>query len=1193
MSIVSTRIREEREYRGISEQLQKGKTAANPHPARLTGLSEGARAAFYRETIRDIRAEGGKGPLIVVPDEKEGIRLQNALTALGCRVLVYPFRDLMLHNIASSHEYEQERIAVLCSVLTGDYDAVIATPDAALQFTIPAELLAASIRRVSFDRPCDPAETVNWLVSVGYVRTEMVDGVGQFAVRGGILDIFPPDCEHPVRMELFDDEIDVMGIFDVISQRKIEDITSFTMAPARELVLSSERRKILSDTVLSLKKKASSEQAKEIFSEELEEIGGGGELRFLDKYVSVVYPERRTLLSYFPAGTPVFVQEYAACSDRIEAYEWHDRQAVEELLSSGALTGPLAVFGQDGTDFDAWLSGHNGVIVDAFASSLNDIRLSGLFSFRSRQTVSYGESFPLLTEDLKGFLSAGTDVVILTENEIMAKNLKTMLSEQANIGTVVTKDADSVPGGVPVILYGLNIPGYELPDTRFAVMSTYPKGSGFSRVISPRKKLRSKKSAQEKIMSYADLTEGDYVVHVNHGIGMYLGLQTVTVDGVTRDFVKIQYAGNDMLYLPCNQLDAISKYIGARSEDGTLKLSKMGGGDWVKSKSRVKAAAKEMAKELIKLYAARERKKGFAFDRDDEMQSEFEAAFPYEETDGQLTAVREIKEDMERSRPMDRLLCGDVGFGKTEVALRAAFKAVQSGKQVAVLVPTTILAMQHYQTFLSRMRGFPVNVDMISRFRTQKQQEATIRALRRGEVDILVGTHRLISNDISFRDLGLVIVDEEQRFGVAAKEKLKQMTENVDVLTLTATPIPRTLNMAMSGIRDMSILEEAPGDRLPVQTYVLEYDDLIIGEAIRKELRRGGQVFYLFNRVETIDYVAGKVRQLAPEARIAVAHGQMDKEMLSDIWRGMLAGEIDILISTTIIESGVDVPNANTLIIENAERLGLAQLHQIRGRVGRSSRRAYAYFTYPKGMSLTDIATKRLSAIREYTEFGSGFKVALRDLEIRGAGNLLGAEQHGHIDTVGYDLYMKLLNEAVLEEKGEKKEKRPECTVDLNINAYIPESYIKTAGQRIEAYKKIALIENDEDYRDIIDELLDRYGNVPQPVSDLIQISYIRVLGGIAGMTKIEHKGGFIVIYPLRMDAKVWSRLVASYPGRLGINMSITPYAVYKIGKGDFPLEVLLDLFKKYIQIEKENTVESGGNASYNQNNTNLKGSNK
>ncbi len=1174
MSILTTRIRAEREYQSILEGLKKGASAPHPHPMCLTGLSEGARTAFCRELIRDAKDICGSAPLILVPDEKEGVRLQNALTALGCRVPVYPFRDLMLHDIASSHEYEQERIGVLCAVLSGECDAVIATPDAALQFTVPAEILRGAVRTVSIDRPCDPDQTVEWLTSNGYVRTETVEGVGQFARRGGILDIFPPECEHPVRMELFDDEIDVMGIFDVLTQRKIEDISSFTMSPARELILSPERKQILLSTVTGLMKKAKEVRARDVFSAELEAITSGTELRFLDKYVSVVYPERKTLLSYFPADVPVLVVEYPACAERIRSYEWHDRQTVEELITEGTLSSALAVFGGDITDFNAFLTDHNGVIADSFASSVPEIRLSGLFSIQTRQTVSYGESFPLLCEDLKAFLRVRTDTVILTENEVMAKNLRTLLLEKEGITAEIGKDADNVKTGIPFILYGINLPGYELVQARFAVLSTYPKGAGNTRAVSRTKKLHSKKSAQERVMSYADLSEGDYVVHINHGIGQYLGLQTVTVDGITRDYVKIRYAGTDSLYLPCNQLDTISKYIGARAEDGTVKLSKMGGTDWVRSKARVKAAAKEMAKELITLYATRERKKGFAFYKDDEMQAEFEAAFPYEETEGQLTAVREIKGDMERSRPMDRLLCGDVGFGKTEVAIRAAFKAVQSGKQVAVLVPTTILAMQHYQTFLSRLRGFPVNVDMISRFRTPKQQEATLRGVRRGEVDILVGTHRLISADVSFHDLGLVIVDEEQRFGVAAKEKLKQMTENVDVLTLTATPIPRTLNMAMSGIRDMSILEEAPGDRMPVQTYVLEYDDLIIGEAIRKELRRGGQVFYLYNRVETIEAVAARVREMAPDARIAVAHGQMDKEVLSDIWRGMLVGEIDVLVSTTIIESGVDVPNANTLIIENADRLGLSQLHQIRGRVGRSSRRAYAYFTYPKGMVLTDVAAKRLGAIREYTEFGSGFKVALRDLEIRGAGNLLGAEQHGHIDSVGYDLYMKLLNEAVLEEKGEKKEKKPECTLDVNINAYIPETYIRSTGLRIEAYKKIALIENDDDYRDVIDELLDRYGNVPQTVSDLIQISHLRVLAGAAGMAKIEQKGNFFLIRPVRVDVKVWSRLVAEYPGRIGINMSIDPYVVYRVGKGDFPLDVLLDLFKKYIQIEKENRVE-------------------
>jgi len=802
---------------------------------------------------------------------------------------------------------------------------------------------------------------------------------------------------------------------------------------------------------------------------------------------------------------------------------------------------------------------------------MNGKKLSGAYSFITKQTVSYFEKFSLLLEDLSSYIQNRYRIVILTESEQKSKVLLNMLSDAGVPAIMGLREGTDLTGGVPCLINDCIVSGFELTVSKFVCLSLRANsGLNTKDTYKKNKKKKSKKSAQEKILSYADLTEGDYVVHDVHGIGQYIGLHTLTLDGITKDFVKIVYAGNDMLYLPCTQLDSIAKYIGARSEDGTLKLSKMGGKEWDKAKYKVKKAAKDMAKELIALYAERLRKKGIAFDKDDAMQSDFESGFEYEETDGQLAAINEIKTDMEQSYPMDRLLCGDVGFGKTEVALRAAFKAVNSSKQVAILVPTTILALQHYQTICSRMRGFPVKIDMLSRFVTPKQQAEAIRRVRRGETDIIVGTHRLLSKDIEFKSLGLIIIDEEQRFGVAHKEKLKQMTKNVDALTLTATPIPRTLNMAMSGIRDMSVLEEAPGDRLPVQSYVLEYDELIISEAIKKELRRGGQVFYLHNNIETIDYAARRVAAMAPDARIAIAHGKMDKETISELWRSLIEGEIDVFVSTTIIESGIDVPNANTLIIENADKFGLAQLHQIRGRVGRSSRRAYAYFTFPKGKALSEIATKRLSAIREYTEFGAGFKVALRDLEIRGAGNILGAEQHGHMQSVGYDMYMKLLNEAILEEKGEVLSPKKECTVDLNVNAYIPEKYIRVASQRIDVYKKIALIENIEDMRDITDELLDRYGDIPEAVMNLLKVSLVRKKGSDALMSKIEKRSGNVLVYPYQMNTAVWTYIAAQNKGKVLMSLGSKPYVCCKIDKNVDVFEYISGILDNYIELQKE-----------------------
>ncbi|MCI5575466.1 MAG: transcription-repair coupling factor, partial [Clostridiales bacterium] len=666
---------------------------------------------------------------------------------------------------------------------------------------------------------------------------------------------------------------------------------------------------------------------------------------------------------------------------------------------------------------------------------------------------------------------------------------------------------------------------------------------------------------------YADLSVGDYVVHESHGIGRYLGITTMEVDGVTRDYVTIQYAGSDRLFMPVEKLDKVSKYIGARADDDTLRLSKFGGAEWGKTKAKTKASLKNIAKELIKLYAERMRRPGFAFPKDDDFQRDFESAFEYEETSAQLDATEDIKEDMEKPRPMDRLLCGDVGYGKTEVALRAAYKAIVAGKQVALLVPTTILALQHYQTATSRMRAFAVNVEMLSRFRTDKQQKKIIADIARGDIDLIIGTHRLLSNDIKFSDLGLLIVDEEQRFGVAQKEKIKQAAGNVDVLSLSATPIPRTLNMAMTGIRDISVLDEAPGDRMPVQTYVLEHDDIIIMDAIKRELRRGGQVFYLHNTVETIDGVAAKIAKEIPEATVVTAHGKMDKERLEAIWADMTAGKIDVLVCTTIIETGVDVPNANTLIVDSAHRMGLSQLHQLRGRVGRSSRRAYAYFTYPRGRALSEIAEKRLEAIREYAEFGAGFRIALRDLEIRGAGSILGAEQHGHLDDVGYDMYVKLLNEAVLEEKGEKPAERTECTVTISQDAYLPASYVPSGAQRMALYKRIAHITSQQDADELYDELLDRYGEPPAATGTLLDIALLRHRAELCGITAVTQSGGDIRIVPSEFDPLIWQELSASMPSRLRAVLGSTTYVTLRLRSGEDAVGIINRLFEKYIEI--------------------------
>ena len=1184
MDLITKSIKEVKEYKGLVASLVSLFSSTRVRPCAVTGLCDTASAAVYASLAGDVRKATGKTMLLVVPDEKTQARIGNAMTSLGIRAQNYPYRDLLFHNITSSHEYEYERLSALYALIKGETDVVISTPDALIQYTMPRKVLESSVMKVTEDGRYETSDLVGFLERSGYTRAETVETAGQYAVRGGIVDVFSPSSRLPLRVELFGDEVELMGLFDPMTQRRVERIKEYELTPCREVVFGAEKRAELIDAVGKAAKKTKDESVKTLLESELESLKNNEECNFTDKYLSFIYPEKESLLTYAEESCLFVVHSVNAVSDRLKAYEWQTAENVKELLASGGLDPKYAQITGERADFEVATESVPTLLSETFLTDFGHRKLSSAFNFPTKSTVSYFDNLDLLVEDLEHYISGKYGTVILTESEARARALYELLADRNITSVVCASEPKEFVPGIPYIIYDVLLGGFELVSTRFVCLSLYANSGLISRT-EYRKKARKtgKKSSRERIMSYTDLSVGDYVVHTVHGIGQYLGLHTLTVDRTTRDFVKIQYAGNDLLYLPCTQLDTISKYIGAKAEDGGLKLSKMGGTEWVKQKRKVKAAAKEMAKELIALYAERTRKKGYAFDPDDAMQSEFESGFEFDETEGQLAAVADIKKDMEARYPMDRLLCGDVGFGKTEVALRAAFKAVANSKQVALLVPTTILALQHYQTISSRMRGFPVKIGMLSRFASKKAQGEIVRQLRRGECDIVVGTHRLLSKDIVFKDLGLVIVDEEQRFGVAHKEKLKTLTRNVDVLTLTATPIPRTLNMAMSGIRDMSILEEAPGDRLPVQSYVLEYDEVIIGEAIKKELRRGGQVFYLHNNIETIPYAAARVRAMAPDARIAVAHGRMEKEELSDLWRSLVTGDIDVFVSTTIIESGVDVPNANTLIVENAERFGLSQLHQIRGRVGRSSRRAYAYFTFPRGAALSEIAEKRLTAIREFTEFGAGFKVALRDLEIRGAGNILGAEQHGHLQTVGYDMYMKLLNEAIIEEKGGKVEERSDCAVDLGVSAFLPESYVHDSATRIELYKKIASIENADDLRDVTDELIDRFGDVPRETLMLLDISLLRSKGCRANLTKIEYRSGNVVFHSQTLRADIWTAVSSENFGRILLNLSAKPFVSLKVKKED-ALKEASRILDRYLDLCDERDKAENAQAEGNEN---------
>ena len=1161
-------------------------------PVLINGLCEGAADAAILALLQDLPR--GKCALIVCSEEKDCVRINNLLGQFGVRSAFFVGRDFTYYNITASHEYEHERLDVLFGLLGGGLDVVVTTPDAALGYTIPPAKLESAVLHLDFDSRIDLEDLTRRLIAAGYSRADMVDGKGQFAIRGGIVDIYPPnghytdedgqthDASMALRIELFDDEVDRMGLFDVDSQRIHTNVQTVDLPPAREILLDASLCQSLKKAISVQFKTQHDEAVEEALIKEAAAVDrslqSGCDVPFADKYISLIYPEKNSLLDYFDERSPVFLIGTNNIYERLRASVWHNNQTVQELVEGGTIAPKYAEYTKPLSAFDTFCEQNVTMHVDSMSYGLSGRKLSGMFGFRSKNMVSYSDNFNLLEEDLESYLSQNYRIVLLTENEMSAKNLGGLLSDHSLKVLLSdpkeTRSLDQIPKGSALIVWGENLPGFELVTPRIALLSTYSDGRRGNLASSGKiKSGKKKKTASQAILSYADLEVGDFVVHENYGIGRYMGIETMTISGITRDYIGIQYAGSDKLFLPTEKLDKVSKYIGSHADDGLVKLSKFGGDGWNKTKAKTRASVKDIAKDLIRLYAERERRPGFAFPHDDEFQKNFEAAFEYEETEGQLRAVDDVKRDMVSTVPMDRLLCGDVGFGKTEVALRAAYKAVLGGKQVAVLVPTTILALQHYQTFTSRMRAFGVHVDMISRFRTPKEQALTLRRLKRGEVDVLIGTHRLIGKDVEFHDLGLLIVDEEQRFGVVQKEKLKQMAGNVDVLTLSATPIPRTLNMAMGGLRDISVLDEAPGDRLPVQTYVLEEDELIIHEAIRRELRRGGQVFYLHNAVETIDDVAAKLSREIPDARITVAHGKMEKDVLERIWEQMLTGEIDILVCTTIIETGIDVANANTLIVDNAHRLGLSQLHQLRGRVGRSSRRAYAYFTYPKFKALTEISQKRLEAIRDYAEFGAGFKIALRDMEIRGAGNLLGSEQHGHMDAVGYDLYIKLLNQAVLEEKGEVPKPEPECTITLDFDAYIPDKYVPYPSQRMEMYKKIAMIDNEQDKDDILDEMLDRFGDLPRATENLLNIALIRADGKKCGIKQMRQDNGFIQIYPEKIDFDVWTDLSDLWPGRLRMAMSGEPHLNLKIKSGEDVLIFIHKMFEKYTEFAQKNNA--------------------
>lgn len=1123
----------------------------NMLPAGVTGLSYLNKVHL----IHSLCEESGARALIITGDEGEAVKIKEDLNTLFASedTLLYPARDFSLSSTAGqSREYEHLRLGVLGRMLEGDYKAVVCSIEGAMQFTIPPDVLLSRsfVIEQGMDISIEKAREI--LVNAGYSPCEMVEGSGQFAVRGGILDFYPPDAPNPIRAEFWGDSIDTMGYFEIVSQRRTENVDKIKITPSVE-VLTGDGLKLaekIEKLAASLRGKAV--RARQALNRDAEMLRSGLKPASTDKYIPLIYENPSTVLNYADDAL-LFVSDTAKVKERGNAAQTLLLEDIKDFLESGELCRGLDRFALTWAEMKDEYEQRGAIYLDTFARGSFDTPIKTLVNMDGRTLAPWGGDYSLLKEDIVPALENGWCVAVMAGTEKAAQALCEMLSDDGIPAAAYSEYPSSfLKKSVNVLSGGLS-GGLEYPAEKFMLISR-----GRASLLKP-KQIGRKKRSKDSFNSLDELHRGDYIVHSVHGIGIFDGITKLEVGGVTKDYIKIKYAKEDVLFVPVTQLDLVSKYVGPGEEGRAVKINKLGTQEWKKTRTRVRSAVKDMAKELIKLYAARQNAPGYAFMPDTDMQNDFERRFAYDETDDQLRSIYEIKHDMEKKCPMDRLLCGDVGFGKTEVALRAAFKCIAEGKQCAMLVPTTVLAFQHYQTIIKRFEGFPVEVEMISRFRTAKQQEQIIKGLKRGNIDMIVGTHRLISKDVEFKDLGLVIVDEEQRFGVAQKEKLKERFPNVDVLTLSATPIPRTLNMAMSGIRDMSMLEEAPQDRHPVQTYVIEHDMGIIAQALEKELRRGGQAYYLHNRVETIERTAAKIQELLPEARIGIAHGKMTEEALSTVWKNLLEGEIDILVCTTIIETGVDVPNANTLIVENADRLGLAQLHQIRGRVGRSARRASAYLTFTRGKELSDVATRRLTAIREYTEFGSGFKIAMRDLEIRGAGNILGAQQHGHMEAVGYDLYLKMLARAVSEEKGEVSDKEPEqeCLIDIQIQAHIPDDYIESVPQRLAAYRRIADIRNPDDADDVVDEFIDRYGDPPPCVEGLIRVALLRNTAISQGIYEIGQKGDCVLLYSENIDMKKVSVLGKEMKGRILVGAGKKPYISVKSSEDLPPVEAL------------------------------------
>lgn len=1147
MKTFTTPLKELKEFNDIRDNI-----TLKTLPVQVTGCIDSQKCHLIFGL-----GEGYRLKVIVTYNDLKAKEIYEDYRLYDKDVFLYPSKDIIFYSAdIHGNALVRDRMRVMRRIIEKKDATIIVTLDGGMDRLLPLQMMKDRVITVNSDSVIKLQELTASLVHLGYERQAQVENPGDFAVRGGIIDIFPLTEETPYRIELWGDEIDSIRTFDVSSQRSIEQVDRLVIYPAAEIIPDENRmraglRKIEEEEkqyVKGLREQFKTEESARIhtiiaeFKENLEAFQGS---MAMESYINYFYDHTVSFFDYFDnEDTLFFLDEPGRLSEKGEAVETEFREGMIGRIEKGyILPGQIdVIYGYK--EALGILSRKNSILISTMEVKNNFFSPKRKYDFTVQTVASYHNNFEVLVKDLERWKKNKYRVILLSGSRTRAMRLSEDLLRDFNLNAFYSDDMNRILGsGEIMVAYGNLRRGFEYPLIKLVVISE-------SDIFGTEKKKRKKTGYEgKKIQTFTELAPGDYVVHENHGLGIYKGIEKIEVDKITKDYIKIEYGGGGVLYILATGLDVIQRYSG--SEGRKPKLNKLNSLEWKNTKAKVKGAVKEIAKELVELYAQRQEKQGFQFNPDTVWQSEFEEAFPYEETEDQLLAIEATKRDMESKRIMDRLICGDVGYGKTEIAIRAAFKAVSDGKQVVFLVPTTILAQQHYNTLVQRMMDFPVSIDVLSRFRTASEQKKTLERLKKGSLDIVVGTHRVLSSDIKFKNLGLLIVDEEQRFGVTHKEKIKQLKRDVDVLTLTATPIPRTLHMSLIGIRDMSVLDEPPVDRLPIQTYVLEHNDEIIREAISRELARGGQVYYVFNRVNGIDEVANTVAKLVPEANVAFAHGQMHEHTLEKIMYDFISGEIDVLISTTIIETGLDISNVNTMIIDDADRLGLSQLYQLRGRVGRSNRTAYAFLMYRRDKMLKEVAEKRLHAIKEFTELGSGFKIAMRDLEIRGAGNLLGAEQSGHMEAVGYDLYCKMLNETVKSLKGEVTDEDTfETTVDMDMDAFIPATYIKNEILKLDIYKRIAEIESEEEMMDMQEELVDRFGDLPAAVNNLLNIALLKFICHSVYVAGLVHKDSEVklLMYPkAKLAVEKLPQLLTKYQNSLKLIPQANPYFVYKL----------------------------------------------